>query len=125
MFDTNNLEFKVNLVNNLRELSFNDNLMNCLFRLMTSFKNASLRLFSSSQGNVDEKHIDELITNSKTDIGRDDFALDESFQNKNVQVYACQMYKSALKSVPAMLRDWWNIQPKRIADQVNKLFVIN
>jgi len=35
-------------------------------------------------------------------------------------MYACRVYKQALKSVPAMIRDWWNIQQKRVADQVDK-----
>jgi hypothetical protein len=120
MFDTENLEFKVKLVNNLREMSFNDTLMNCLFRLMPSFKNSSIRLFSSSSHSKSQHeediNIDSLITHHHSS----DDHTNESFENKNVQIYACRMYKNALKFVPAMIRDWWNIQPKRIADQVEK-----
>lgn len=110
MFETENLEFKVKLVSNLREMSFNDTLMNCLFRLMPSFKSASMRLFCS--GTSGEDSLDWFAPSSEP--------ADESFQNRHVQVYACRVYKSALKLVPAMIRDWWNIQPKRIADQVDK-----
>lgn len=112
MFATENLEFKVRLVNNLREVSFSDTLMNCLFRLMPSFKHSSMRLFSAS-GNPggDAARMDWFVEPATTD---------ESFQNRHVQLYACRVYKSALKFVPAMLRDWWNIQPKGTATSVDK-----
>lgn len=109
MFETENLEFKVKLVGNLREMSFNDTLMNCLFRLMPSFKHSSVRLFSNSGGH-----------SVGLDWSVEPATSDESFQNRHVQLYACRVYKSALKLVPAMLRDWWNIQPKRTADLVDK-----
>ena len=38
----------------------------------------------------------------------------------NIEIFACNLYKYALKCVPAMIRDWWNIQPKRISDIVDK-----
>jgi hypothetical protein len=123
MFSTNNLDFKgkyyrkiiliqtdfnfnsnlkVKLVSDLREISFNDHLMHCLFRTMPCFKNSSIKFFHETD------HLDEV----KHD--------DESFQNEDVQLFACQLYKHALKCVPAMLRDWWNIQSKRVADIVDK-----
>jgi len=105
-FTTENLDFKVRLVNNLREISFNDNLINLLFRLMPSFKYSSDIYFSEAYLNDITNKIDE--------------ASGESFQNRFVQMYACRVYKQALKSVPAMIRDWWNIQQKRVADQVEK-----
>lgn len=121
MFSTDDLEFKVKLVNNLREISFNDNLMNCLFRLMPSFKNSSLRLFTSNLNGEDSNEIAALIEPQESKVNFfGTSSLHESFLNRDVQTYACRMYKKALKRVPAMIRDWWNIQPKRIADQVDK-----
>jgi len=135
MFSTENLEFKVKLVNNLREVNFNDYLMHFLFRLMPSIKNASLKLFTSPS-QLDEIDLEELdydfdalinydYTYNLTSHVFNDYSLEinnneESFLNKNVQSFSCKLYKQALKSVPAMIRDWFNIQPKRISDQVDK-----
>ncbi len=105
-FSTDDLDFKVRLVSNLREINFNDNLMNCIFRLMPSFKHSSVTYFT-------EAYLNEVTSQL-------DSTTDESFQNRFVQMYACRVYKQALKSVPAMIRDWWNIQQKRVADQVDK-----
>ena len=135
MFSTENLEFKVKLVNNLREVNFNDYLMNFLFRVMPSFKNTSSKLFSTPP-QLNENDLEEFDFEFESTINYDynyeniklnsfDYSLDskwnnESFLNKNVQSFACKLYKQALKSVPAMIRDWFNIQPKRISDQVDK-----
>jgi hypothetical protein len=116
MFANENLEFKVKLVNHLREINFNDYLMNCLFRTMPALANSSIKLFES-MNNQQLNEFDDiyyLVNNSGSSVS----VCNESHLNKNVQVFACRLYKKALKCVPAMIRDWWNIQPKRIADQV-------
>ena len=135
MFSTENLEFKVKLVNNLREVNFNDYLMHFLFRLMPSFKNSSIKLFEThtQSDEIDLEEVDfdfesmmnydyayNLITQFPSDYSLEISNNNESFLNKNVQSFACKLYKQALKSVPAMIRDWFNIQPKRISDQVDK-----
>ena len=125
MLSTDLLEFKVKLVNDLRELSLNDHLMHMLFRLMPSFKHATLKLFTSK---ADMSYLDdefELETLTIQEEALNEYNLDpscvfESFTNKNVELFACKLYKYMLKCVPALIRDWWNIQPKRIADQVDK-----
>ena len=135
MFSTENLDFKVKLVSNLREVNFNDYLMHFLFRLMPSFRNASIKLFASPS-QLDEIDLEELDFDFDSLINYDyaynlnnqlsnEYSLEtsnnyESFLNKNVQSFSCKLYKQALKSVPAMIRDWFNIQPKRISDQVDK-----
>lgn len=127
MFAGDELDFKVKLVNNLREIKFNENLINCLFRLMPSFKDSTLKLFSEINNSdipddLDEHVFDSLIKyNYEISFVMSSFDDNyESFTNKNVQAFACKLYKYALKLVPAMLRDWFNIQPKRIADLVDK-----
>jgi hypothetical protein len=100
MFATDNLDFKVKLVNDLREINFNDYLMHCLFRIMPSNKFLCSNIIETSDNNEDDNN--------------------ESISNLNVEIFACNLYKHALKCVPAMIRDWWNIQPKRISDIVDK-----
>lgn len=106
MFSTNNLEFKVKLVNNLREISFCDYLMHCLFRLMPTAKFATAKMFQT----LDLDELDENLSYSN----------ELTFKNEFVEEFACKLFKYALKSVPAMIRDWWNMQPKRISDQVDR-----
>ena len=100
MFSSNNLQFKSKLATNLRELNFSDHLMNCLFRLME--KNGTEKF-----AKLDDYPI-YLEDNQ------------EYFDNTFVELFACRLYKQALKMCPAMIRDWWNMQPKRISDQVDK-----
>jgi hypothetical protein len=127
MFTGEELDFKVKLVNNLREIRFNENLINCLFRLMPSFKDTTLKLFNEINNSDIPDDLDEYVFDSlikyNYEINFQISGMDEnyeSFTNKNVQAFACKLYKYALKLVPAMLRDWFNIQPKRIADLVDK-----
>ena len=103
MFSNENLEFKVKLVNELREINFIDHLCHCLFRLMPSFKFTLPQIF--------EENYETVFDSSSNSM---------SFTNEVVRKFACKMYKHSLKAAPAMIRDWWNIQPKRIADQVDK-----
>ena len=53
MFATDNLDFKVKLVNDLREINFNDYLMHCLFRIMPSnkFSCSNLNIIETSDNN--------------------------------------------------------------------------
>ena len=76
---------------------------------MPSFKNSSIKFFHET-GHLDQVKHDNNNNNDE----------EESFLNEDVQLFACQVYKHALKCVPAMLRDWWNIQSKRVADIVDK-----
>jgi len=88
---------------------------------MPSFKNSSIRLFTSGPNEEDSDEISALIEPQQSKVNFFETSdLDESFLNRSVQKYACRMYKKALKHVPAMIRDWWNIQPKRVADLVDK-----
>ncbi|RNA12496.1 E3 ubiquitin- ligase listerin [Brachionus plicatilis] len=100
MFSSNNLQFKSKLATDLRELNFSDYLMNCLFRLME--KNGSEKFTKSDE--------DPIILEDVRNF----------FDNKSVELFACRLYKQALKMCPAMIRDWWNMQPKRVSDQVDK-----
>jgi hypothetical protein len=104
MFTTDDhLEFKVKLVNELREMNFTDYLMNCLFRLMpdyNEFKTLS-KYFSCPSNDEDIMTADRLQLDDLNDI--DDYKF---FTNKNVQIFACRLYKYTLKCVPAMIRDW-------------------
>jgi hypothetical protein len=119
MFATNNLEFKVKLGNDLRDINFNDFLMQVLFRIMSTNAN-SLRYFQTAVDFDYELGLDEIDTELARNLTlrRGDFLL--TFQNEFVEFYACKLYKYALKCVPAIVRDWWNMQPKRVADQVDK-----
>ena len=129
MFSTNDLEFKVKLANDLRQLNFHDYLLHCLFRLMPSFKNLIQRYFMSNlqQESEDPDYFDfTAILNEP--LGIEDYLRAEDslidhfqiFSNYNVEIFACKLYKYTIKCIPAMVRDWWNSQSKRVSDQVDR-----
>jgi hypothetical protein len=45
---------------------------------------------------------------------------DFDFNSFYIQKYSCDLYKHALKLIPALIRDWWNRQGKRISDYVDR-----
>ncbi len=106
MFSNENLEFRVRLVNELREMHYTESLTHCLFRLMPTFNFSSQKLF---EPNFDSNF--EIYHQNEYEL---------SFTNEFVREFSCMIYKQGLRFMPAMLRDWWNTQPKRIADQVDK-----
>ena len=106
------LEFKVRLASDLRQLKFSEHLVNCLFHVMPAMQQSSSRHFVSPAGSNGDEASDQL---TYCQLARFD-----SFDNKHVRAFACHLYKYALKLVPALIRDWWNIQPKRVADVVDK-----
>jgi hypothetical protein len=115
MFATSSFEFKVKLANDVREINLNDHLMHCLFRVMMNGDSPyfqSIDLGSVDFIGMDEIDADLLISKRAT--------LSTYFSNEFVEFFTCKLYKYALKCVPAIVRDWWNMQPKRIADQVDK-----
>jgi E3 ubiquitin-protein ligase listerin len=103
-----NLQFKVRLVNELKALSYSDSLLNCLYRLMPLDNSTVSSCFFASNTNMSSVYFEQPDYHSV------------SFSNEYVQMYACRLYKEALKSVPAIIRDWWHMQNKRIADIVEK-----
>lgn len=117
MLSTPSFEFKVKLANDLRRLNFTDCLMQCLFRVMPVGVRGSTGLF---QG-VDLAQVD-LIGMDEIDAELLRRPVDRfvHFNNDFVEWFACKLYKHALKNVPAIVRDWWNMQSKRVADQVDK-----
>jgi hypothetical protein len=44
---------------------------------------------------------------------------DFDFNSFYIQKYSCDLYKHVLKLIPALIRDWWNRQGKRISDCVD------
>ncbi len=109
MFSNENLEFKVRLVNELREIHFTDNLIHCLFRIMPSHKFTLTEMFEENYETVFSERNNSNSKHAMT-----------IYSNEFVRRFSCKMYKHGLKAIPAMIRDWWNIQPKRVADQVDK-----
>ena len=99
LFATEDLEFKVKLVNELREKDFNDYLMNLLFRLMPTYKNASMKLFSSiSSQNINEEEenmfeFDSLINcdnfkkeNNREKLFNENIDRNEILSNKQINI---------------------------------------
>lgn len=119
MFATSSFEFKVKLANDVREANLNDFLMHCLFRIMIDAERCA-HFQSVDLGSVDFMGMDEidadLLMSKQTPL----LSMASGFSNQFVEFFACKLYKLALKCVPAIVRDWWNMQPKRIADKVDK-----
>jgi hypothetical protein len=106
-----NLEFKFKLISNFRDHKFDDNLINCLFRLMP--KNP---IFSSNLNLFDYSSRNGLCNDEWNLFSIADF----DFNSFYIQKYSCDLYKHALKLIPALIRDWWNRQGKRISDYVDR-----
>ena len=106
-----NLEFKFKLISNFRDHKFDDNLINCLFRLMP--KNP---IFSSNLNLFDYSSRNGLCNDEWNLFSIADF----DFNSCYIQKYSCDLYKHALKLIPALIRDWWNRQGKRISDYVDR-----
>jgi len=106
-----NLEFKFKLISNFRDHKFDDNLINCLFRLMP--KNP---IFSSNLSLFDYSSRNGLCNDEWNLFSIADF----DFNSCYIQKYSCDLYKHALKLIPALIRDWWNRQGERISDYVDR-----
>ena len=106
-----NLEFKFKLISNLREHKFDDYLINCLYRSMPKnpIVSQNLNLFDYSPRNA--LCNDEWNLFTKTDF---------DFNSFYIEKFSCDLYKHALKLIPALIRDWWNRQGKRISDYVDR-----
>ncbi len=86
---SDNLEFKVKLVNQLRELKFNEFLINCLFRLMPSFKDASVKLFNDMGDETEELVFDYLTRYSFELLAGDD---NDNFEAGNTVFISKKMF---------------------------------
>lgn len=115
---TCSFEFKIKLGSDLRRTKFIDNLMNVLFRIMPGSAGilTNRNLVRQDFFKADEM-FDLKVLSPISDI------YPNCFGNDQVEWFACRLYKHALQLVPAIIRDWWNIQIKRIADQVEKFTI--
>lgn len=107
-------EFKVKLGSELRRTEFIDNVMHILFRIMPDISRGLNKVI------VDMFRVNEIDSEL---LGKFESSYPLWFENEAVQRIACIFYKNTLQLVPAIVRDWWNIQPKRIADQVEKFSI--
>lgn len=116
------MEFKVKLGNDMRERNLSDALLHALFRVMPKSAPAcfqSVDLSTVDYLGMDELDAELLLQQIKSSRRRFEFTLIVQ-DNRLVEFLASKLFKYALKCVPAIVRDWWNMQPKRIADQVDK-----
>lgn len=114
---TSSFEFKLKLVNDLRRVNYIDLLMHCLFRIMPNGGRGPVVFFQAVDlASIDYLGMDEI----DAEHVKNPMISSTAFTNESVEWFSCKLYKHALKCVPAIIRDWWNIQTRRIADQVDK-----
>lgn len=92
----------------LQEMGFLANLLKHLFCLMP--ENINLASATASSPSKGKTMFTEAVT----------FIPGEDFTSLKLQHMACQVYLDTISKLPALVRNWWNSQNKRIIDHVER-----
>lgn len=104
----------------LRERSSVEHLMNHAFRLMPHTPTRSVQFPLKSQWVAQSPRAETSVTESYFASSKPELPIGNPGSAEDIQYIACGVYRRCLEVIPALVRQWWNAQDRKMAAYVDK-----